>query len=741
MTLRGGAGAIAQPVAMSAERTALLRSLRAITLGPAATVLQIVQLFLHAVGSGVELEGLLPGRDRFRVEPVLHVGVTEVLEYDGVFLGAVHLALELAQRIAVLSLLVVSPPKAVDEIPVVGFELDGLGDQRDGFVEVLTALRVHVPDVVVRFGVGGIERDDAPERSHRGVALSFALEGAADLEVELLVLVVEAQAFLERLEGPVVLLGAEEGRAQIEEELRLLRLEVDGLAKDGNRLVVALGAPVQKAELHPCVDGSRVGAQDTLELRARLGILAAVHVRGGEEIARAYVVRLEAQHAAERVDRAVPLLLLVVDGAELHPQPRVAGRGFREPFDLRAGFVRPSEANQHIAESFDECRILRIGARGPAVYVDCGLGIAARLVHVPEGGPRPVVVGIELDGRGQAAGRLVPGLGFDRQPTEKELRLRGARIALREPNKDGARAIELFLLDLVPGEGQIRVLGAGVQRDHALELRFGLRPLLLGAQQLREGEVRPHLIRRELDGAPGRLRGLVGRVRAREPMGELRPEECGLGIALDRLAERLERFAEAPALRVELRDRIEVVGVSARVGRDDHASRRVFERARGRASRRAAGDDRGGQDDEDDLHTAPREPGGVRGKRRAVTSRRRAASARSESAIAAAAASMSAWSAEVNTTARGGFGATLTASPSRAPSANRSACTSGNRSRTFVVSSPARSVSSCSHGEVSTTMRSVPPDKPSGRRGRAASRPTIDVHVRRIRNSRRRSVI
>ena len=173
--------------------------------------------------------------------------------------------------------------------------------------------------------------------------------------------------------------------------------------------------------------------------------------------------------------------MLVIDGAQLHPQARVARRCLGEALDLRARLFVTSEPNQEIAEPLDERRILGIGARGTTVHVHRRLGIAARLVHVAECGPRAVVIGVEFDRLRQATRRFVPGFRFDRQPAEQELCLRRARIVLGQAHEDGARAIELLLLDLVAGERQIRVLGARIEGDDALELRLCLRPLFLRA--------------------------------------------------------------------------------------------------------------------------------------------------------------------------------------------------------------------------------------------------------------------
>src|SRR5207245_8791489 len=100
-----------------------------------------------------------------------------------------------------------------------------------------------------------------------------------------------------------------------------------------------LGAPVEEGELHAGVDGARVRGEDLLELALGLGVLARVHERGGEEIARPEIAGLELDGLAEGGGSALVLLLLVVDGPELDPPARVARRGVGERSDLALRFL------------------------------------------------------------------------------------------------------------------------------------------------------------------------------------------------------------------------------------------------------------------------------------------------------------------------------------------------------------------------------------------------------------------
>src|SRR2546425_1085093 len=215
---RGDAVAHAATSASSKRgRRRLLRGLRA-TLDPALAVLEVVDLLLDPVGVRVELESLLPRGEGVVVETVLDERIPQVLVDHGIrLLGLGDGALELVQGLGISPLLVVRPAETVDEVAVLGLQVEGLGDQLDRLVEILAALDVHVADVVVRLGVLRIERDHALEGADRVVEPRLLLVDDAELEVEVLLFVVETEALLERLGGPVVLLGAVVRRPEVEE--------------------------------------------------------------------------------------------------------------------------------------------------------------------------------------------------------------------------------------------------------------------------------------------------------------------------------------------------------------------------------------------------------------------------------------------------------------------------------------------------------------------------------------------
>src|SRR5437867_3707509 len=214
-------GTVAQPATRSSirERRKLLRGFGA-TLDPALAVLEVVDLLLDPVGGRIELQSLLPCGESIVVEPVLHERVAQVLVDHGIWLlRARDGPLELAQSLRVFPLLVVGPAEAVDEVAVVGLEIERLADQLDRLVQVLTALGVHVADVVVGLGVLGVERDHAPEGADRVVEARLLLVAHAQLEVEVLLPVVQAQTLLEGLRRPIVLLGAVVRGPEVEEQL------------------------------------------------------------------------------------------------------------------------------------------------------------------------------------------------------------------------------------------------------------------------------------------------------------------------------------------------------------------------------------------------------------------------------------------------------------------------------------------------------------------------------------------
>src|SRR5215468_12138466 len=194
----------------------------------------------------VHLQRALPRGHRIVGSPVLDVGVGEVIEDDRIFLGEVDRPLQLGERFGVASLLVVRPAQTVDEVAVLRVEVESALDELYGLREILPALGVHVSDVVVRLRVLGIEDEHPTEGGHGVVEAPLLLVDDARLEDKVLVLVIEAQAFLERSEGLVVLLSPEIGGAEVEEELGALRLEVDRLLEEANGFLVMLGSPLEE---------------------------------------------------------------------------------------------------------------------------------------------------------------------------------------------------------------------------------------------------------------------------------------------------------------------------------------------------------------------------------------------------------------------------------------------------------------------------------------------------------------
>ena len=93
-------------------------------------LLRIVELLLEGVVHGgcgmrlVALERALPGGDGVVGAAGLDVGVGQVVEDDRVLLGQRDRPLQLLERIGVATLLVVGPAQAVDEVAVLGIEVE-----------------------------------------------------------------------------------------------------------------------------------------------------------------------------------------------------------------------------------------------------------------------------------------------------------------------------------------------------------------------------------------------------------------------------------------------------------------------------------------------------------------------------------------------------------------------------------------------------------------------------------------
>ena len=241
-----------------------------------------------------------------------------------------------------------------------------------------------------------IEDEHAPERAHRVVEAPLLLVDDARLKDEVLVLVVQAQAFLERGERAIVLLGAEVRGAEVEEELGPLRLDIHRLLKEPDRLLVALGAALEEGQLHPRIHRAGISGEDLLQLNGRLGVAVSVHESGGKEVARPEIGRLDAHRVLERGHRAVPLLLLVVDGAELDPDARIPWRGLRERLHLLLRFLEPAEPHEHVTQALHEGDVVRIRLEGLAVDLERLLRLLPRLVHEAQSHPRSVHVAVEL---------------------------------------------------------------------------------------------------------------------------------------------------------------------------------------------------------------------------------------------------------------------------------------------------------------------------------------------------------
>src|SRR5437773_5542721 len=170
------------------------------TLGSADLVARLVELLLDRAGDvavDLPLERALPDADGIVGAAGLDIRVGEVVQDDGVFFGERHGALQFFERLRVAALLVVGPAQAIDEIAVLGVEIESALDELHGLGQVLAALDVHVADVVVGLGMLGVEHEHATEGGHGIVEAPLFLVDHARLKDEALVVAVQAEPFLE----------------------------------------------------------------------------------------------------------------------------------------------------------------------------------------------------------------------------------------------------------------------------------------------------------------------------------------------------------------------------------------------------------------------------------------------------------------------------------------------------------------------------------------------------------------
>ncbi len=83
------------------------------------------------------------------------------------------------------------------------------------------------------------------------------------------------------------------------------------------------------------------------------------------------------------------------------------------------------------------------------------------------------MIGVKLDRPPETRDGLVPGLRLDGQATEQELGLGKLWLALGQAGQGTASTVERLLFHLIPGKGQIRILGIRVQLDGLLQFRLG----------------------------------------------------------------------------------------------------------------------------------------------------------------------------------------------------------------------------------------------------------------------------
>ena len=176
-----------------------------------------------------------------------------------------------------------------------------------------------------------------------------------------------------------------------------------------------------------------------------------------------------------------------------------------------------------------------------------------RLVHVSKRRPGAVVVGIKIDGLGQAGNGLIPVLGLHGETAKKELRLGELRLAVGKAEQHGPRAVVRFLFDVVARQREIRFLGRGVQRDDPFELGLGLAVFFLSPEEIGQSQMGAGVVGRKLHGLTGGHQRLFRLLYAGQPLGHLAPQERRVRVALDGLLHGGDRFLETAVLGQHLR--------------------------------------------------------------------------------------------------------------------------------------------------------------------------------------------
>ena len=255
---------------------------------------------------------------------------------------------------------------------------------------------------------------------------------------------------------------------------------------------MTLGPAVQERELDPGVDRPRVAAQDALQLLARLGLLARLDEGGGQEVARSRVARIELDGLLERGHRLPPVLLVVVDRAELQPDPGIPGRRLGEGFDLLLGLLEPPEATEEVGQALEERGVVRVDP--DRLPVDGHRFLALLAWTRRRSRERPT----RCRGRGRARSRsrrwAIASSGRSVSMATRPRRKWAwaiPRAHRDQPLEHGARLVVLLLVKVLLGEAQVRLRRARILGDDLLDLRLGRIEALLAAVQLGQRHVAP----------------------------------------------------------------------------------------------------------------------------------------------------------------------------------------------------------------------------------------------------------
>src|SRR3990172_3362821 len=312
---------------------------------------------------------------------------------------------------------------------------------------VLALLVIGSPEAVDEVAVLGIQRQGLLDQVHRLAEVDAALGvHVAKVVVRLGVLGVDGDDAPEGADGILEALLFLPDHPELEVQVAVLVVERQPLLQDGHGPVVLRGAVQRRAE----------------------------------------------------VEKELRPLGLDVDRLELDPHAGIPWRRAGQRLDLLLGLLEAPEPEQEVSQPFDEGQVARVGGDGLPVGLGGLLGTLLALEHEAQRRPRAVLVGGQLGGALEPGDGLVPRLGLDGDSPEQIVPLGQAGTPRDQAQEDDAGLVVGLLLEVLLGERQVRVRRLRGQRDHLLELGFGLGELALPSEEIGQGEVAGLAVGRQL---------------------------------------------------------------------------------------------------------------------------------------------------------------------------------------------------------------------------------------------------